>query len=178
VNLDPATRVQGVVRALDFPSSQFFLGGSAALALRGIRHVGDLDVGVTSRLWSRLALEPQWSVWTTNPESPRRCDPPYLVNTVEGVEVNVFCQWRRWSHDETEFNDFNRVFAIGLDKINGIPVIKLHILLRQKVDAVVNCMRDGEPCRWKDLNDIRTISEWIEREEANLDKLHEQMGAR
>jgi hypothetical protein len=158
----PSERVGRLLRELDFEWGQFFLGGSAGLALRDIRDIGDLDVGVTTRYWTDLWLRGNWRIWTTDPDGPRRCDPPYLVREVQGIQVHVFNQWRLWSHDETEYNDFNRVFEDGIELVNGWPCIKLEILLRQKIDAVVNCMRDGEACRPKDLNDIRKIVTHVE----------------
>lgn len=156
------TLVDELVEQLGLDPTQAFLGGSAALAIRNIRHIGDLDVGVTTRHWMELLESGGWGTWTTNPYGSRRCDPPYLTRTVRGTEVHVFSQWRVWADDETEYNDFNKVWRDGHDHFDGINVIKLEILLRQKIDAVVNCMRDGEACRPKDLADIKLITTWIE----------------
>lgn len=167
--LSPKQRLSALVRACDFTPGQFFLGGSSALAVRDIRDVADLDVGVTTRYWVSLLQTGNWNVWTTDPDGPRRCDPPYLVQEFMGVQVHVFSQWRIWSHDETEYNDFNRMFEDGIEMHDGwLPVIRLEILLRQKVDAIVNCMRDGDPPRPKDLTDVRAIATHIEVDEINF----------
>lgn len=159
--MTPCEQLTALVRELDFQTGQFFLGGSSALAARDIRPIGDLDVGVTTRYWFELHASGMWGVWTTDPEGPRPCDPPYLTREVAGVEVHVFCQWRKWNADETEFNDFNLVFREGVQVVSDLPVIKLPILLRQKIDAVTNCMRDHEAPRPKDISDIRAIAEWL-----------------
>lgn len=159
--LTPSERVVRIVKALDLNASQFFLGGSAALALRDIRHVSDLDVGVTTRYWWALHGAGGWEVVTPLPSSEwENCDPPYLRRIVNDTEVHVFYSWRRRGAHETPFNNFSLVFREGLDVLLGIPVIKLPILLRQKIDAVVNGMYGD--MRPKDIQDIRLIAEWVE----------------
>lgn len=160
----PAQRVVAILDELDFPADQFFLGGSAGLALRDIRHIGDLDVGVPTALWLELQADldadgdPTWTVWNTGSHDSNRCDPPYLVREVQGTEVHVFYAWRWRGKEETEFNDFNLVFRDGIELVQGWPCIRLQWLLRQKVDAVVNCYEGGY-IRQKDITDIGLILE-------------------
>lgn len=156
-DVSPSEKVDLIMRQLQLTPGQFFLGGSAALALRNIRHVGDIDLGVTTRYWFEMLYSGNWRLWTTEPDDMRRrCDPPYLIRDVGGVEVHAFYAWRRRGADETEFNDFNRVFFEGTEEVNGWPCIKLPILTRQKIDAV-----QWWPPREKDLRDISDIAQYL-----------------
>lgn len=153
-DLSPAGRVDKVMRALGLAPGRFFLGGSAVLALRDIRHVGDLDVGVTTEYWFELLQEREYQVWTPDAcDDVTRCDPPYLVTKWFGVEVNIFYGWRWRGAEETRYNDFNEVFRDGIETVGDWPCIKLPILLRQKVDSV----QWPDP-RAKDLADIQAIA--------------------
>lgn len=142
----PSTYVVRLVKELDFNVSSFFLGGSAGLALRDLRPIGDLDVGVTTAYWFELLKDDRWSVFTPDASEWWRCDPPYLHRTVGDTEVHVFHSWRRRGAEESPYNDF-------------IPCIKLAILLRQKVDAVLNGV-DGS-YRPKDVRDVQLITDWM-----------------
>lgn len=156
--MTPSERVACIVRSLDLAPGHFFLGGSACLALRDLRHVGDLDVGVTTRYWHLLQRERRWHVWTPDDlDDGRRCDPPYLETRVGGTEVNVFHSWRRRHSDETAYNDYNLVFREGIELVNGWPCLKLPVLLQQKADAVSNDILTGLSPRPKDLADIALI---------------------
>lgn len=158
----PQQRVLRVVRELDLTSGEFFLGGSAALALRGYRHIGDLDVGVNTEYWFHLLKTRDYEVFTPDADDARRrCDPPYLIANVGGVEVHFFHSWRRRDLDETRYNDFNLVFDHGIELVREMPCLRLELLLRQKVDAVTNDTLDGREPRRKDLVDITTISQHL-----------------
>lgn len=161
--MTPSEKVIALVNELDFHVSSYFLGGSAGLALRDLRDIGDLDVGVTTRYWFELLKDDRWSVFTPDPDMAwERCDPPYLYRTVNGTEVHVFHSWRRRGAEETPFNDFNLVFEHGIEVVKGIPCIKLSILLRQKVDAVLNGEPEGN-FRPKDIRDVGLITDWMKR---------------
>ena len=153
----PSQRVLRLVRELNFEPHSYFIGGSGALALRDFRHIGDLDVGVTTRYWFELVEAGGWNVIVPSSlDERRRCDPPYLQGVYLGTQVHIFSMWRRRELDETMYNDYNRVFAEGLDWVHGIPVLKLEILLRQKIDAV-----SKPPPRLKDIEDIQMISAFL-----------------
>lgn len=161
----PSDRVKAILLELtscgDLTPGHFFLGGSAGLALRDLRHVGDIDVGVTTRHWFQLLVTSGWNLWTPDPmDERRRCDPAYLVRIVNGVEVHAFNSWRRRGKEETEYNDFNLAFSEGTELVNGWPCIKLKILLRMKTDALSHPM-----LRAKDLSDVALIAHAIELEE-------------
>lgn len=161
-------RVHRVVAALDLEPGEYFLGGSAGLALRGIRHIGDLDVGVTTEYWVRLLQRRRYEVFTPDSDDERRaCDPPYLITRVGEVEVHFFFSWRRRGLDETRFNDFNLVFREGIEAYNGLPCIRLPLLLQQKCDAVTNDIMAGRQPRMKDLTDITAITQHLTGLEAS-----------
>lgn len=153
--MTPSARLEAVLTKLNLEPGQFFLGGSSGLALRDLRDFGDVDVAVPTAYWFELYSDfDNWAVITPDQDDARRrCDPPYLARTINGVEIHVFHGWRR-RPDETEYNDFNLVFTEGIEYVQGWPCIKLNILLRQKIDAV---NWGGEP-RAKDIKDIEMIA--------------------
>lgn len=167
----PAQRVEAALSELvecgDLELPYFFLGGSSGLALRDMRHVGDIDVGTTTHHWHalndrRLAGDRRWDLYTTHPDDARRrCDPPYLIREVRGIPVHVFHGWRWRGKDESRFNDFNHAFAEGIEMVRGWPCVRLEILLNMKADAV-----QIEPIRAKDLSDIALIAGLLHRERA------------
>lgn len=158
-----AHEVDDILRELALKPGQFFLGGSAPLALRNVRPLGDLDVGVTTAYWFKLLRSGDWGIWTTDTDDPLcRCDPPYLFRDVtvgdRVVEVNVFFAWRRRVRDGREYGatDYNELFRDGLEDVNGWPCVKLPILLRLK----------SEHQRVKDLPDVAEIARIIGEEAA------------
>ncbi len=152
--MTPSARIENILRILALEPGQFFLGGSAGLALRDLRDFGDIDIAVTTAYWIELLQSGEWGIIAPDErDERRRCDPPYLVRVINGVECHAFSSWRR-RPDETEYNDFNLVFAEGIEHVQGWPCIKLNILLRQKIDAV---NWGGEP-RPKDIKDIELIA--------------------
>lgn len=156
MNFAHVERADKILRSLELKSGQFFIGGSTGLALRGIRDFGDIDIGVTTRYWIELLRRGDWSVWSTDPDGPIRCDPPYLMKHIGSTEINVFHSWRRREASETEYNDFNLVFHDGIEEVYDWPCIKLSILLRQKIDAVMK-----EPARPKDVADLKLITDYM-----------------
>lgn len=151
----PSVRLDAILTTLALEPGSFFLGGSAGLALRDLRDFGDVDIAVSTRYWFELMYSgDDWNLVTPDDRDPRRrCDPPYLVRVVNGVECHAFSSWRR-RPDETEYNDFNLVFSEGIEHIQGWPCIRLNILLRQKIDAV----NWGGMPRVKDIKDIELIA--------------------
>lgn len=159
-----AVEVEEIMVAIGLRPDSFFLGGSAGLALRGIRPIGDdIDVGITTAYWfylyaTSLRGQAPWRAFTPDQDDPRRrCDPPYLFTEVNGKQVHLFFAWRNRGKEETEFNDFNLVFREGIEEVRGWPCLKLDLLLRQKVDAL-----RSPPIRAKDLADVRLISAYLD----------------
>lgn len=177
---DPSARVLEVIEALVhggeglqhrgqalLPQGGYFVGGSGGLALRGIRHASDLDIGVPTAVWFALAASPGWGLVTPDPNDVRRrCDPPIVRTYVElgsgeAVKVDAWFAWRWRGFHETEWNDFNLVFRRGIEYVAGVPCLKLVHLLRMKVDAVQNGY-DDDTVRPKDLGDIQLISLYLQ----------------
>ncbi|MEK7531075.1 MAG: hypothetical protein AAB573_04400 [Patescibacteria group bacterium] len=48
------------VKALNFPTDQFVVMGSAILEMKGIRKAGDLDIIVTKELFEKMKSNPEW----------------------------------------------------------------------------------------------------------------------
>ena len=58
--------------------------------------MGDVDIFCATRLWFSLLTATGWSVFTPHPNDRAACcDPPYLYKVMEGLEVNIFFNWRR-----------------------------------------------------------------------------------
>lgn len=166
----PREELEAVLLHLKLEPGQWFLGGSAGLALRDIRRVGDVDIGVSTRYWCHLADEGGWDMVSPHPNDERRkCDPPYLATEFERasggtVEVNVFHSWRRRAADETIYNDYNEVFKDGIEDVHGWPCLRLPILLRQKIDAITgDLLFIGCQPREKDITDVGLILDAIKR---------------
>lgn len=157
----PSERVAVLARELDLAPGHFWFGGSAALALRDIRHVNDLDVGVPTAYWFQLFMTRNYQLYTPPLDEWNRNDPPYLITTLsDGTEAHFFHAWRWRAHDETTYNDFNTMWREGIEIVKGWPCAKLRALLHMKVDAV----QWEAGVRQKDLDDIRLIAEAIRRE--------------
>lgn len=154
----PRERVIDMLDELQFKPDRYFIGGSGVLALRNIRHIGsDLDIGTSTHHWFGLQALGDWEVRLPHPQNEEeRCDPPYLVRKVHGIEVHVFYAWRFRYAGESPYNDFNRVFRDGIDWTTGYPCIRLPTLLRQKIDAV-----QWDNPRLKDINDIQLITSYM-----------------
>lgn len=157
-----ARRLSALLDRLNFREGHYFIGGSGPMVLRDMRALGDLDIGVTTRYWFELQSRPEWEVWTTEPDDPkRRCDPPYLRGDVGGTEVNIFYAWRRRVDEngvEYGSTDYNDLFRNCLEYVEGWPCVKLAVILRLK----------SEVQRDKDFNDIRDLATIIKLEKANI----------
>lgn len=93
--LSPSKRV--VLSLSQFPvyEGDYVLVGSGPMALRDMRPVDDLDIFTTTEDWFRLVNEEGFKVITTRGhDTKRRCDPPIASKVLEGIEVNVFFDWR------------------------------------------------------------------------------------
>lgn len=148
---DAWRKVEGILEKLDLDKEQFAVTGSGVMALAGIdREIGDLDIMTTTRYWFELAKDPSWRVWTTDPNDvKRRCDPPYLYKTVDGIEVNIFFDWRIRDRGNI---DFNEVFRNRRIKLRGWPCVDLEFLFDWK----------AEVARPKDLRDLMLIGELLD----------------
>lgn len=77
--------------------------------------MGDVDIFVATRAWFDLYQEyveynpfkekDRWNLFTTDPNDfKRRCDPPYLFFDAYGIEVNIFCEWRKRGIGDLDVN--------------------------------------------------------------------------
>jgi hypothetical protein len=148
------SRIHRIMDELSLPEGQFVLSGSAVLILHGIqrsRPMGDLDVFLATRPWMEMAigtLTGGWRIWTTDPTDPvRRCDPPYLVKEVCGLEVNIFHAWRRRGIGDLDPN----VMIRNAELVRGLPCNPLEFMLDWKLEVG----------RDKDLEDIRLLRDHL-----------------
>jgi hypothetical protein len=139
-------RIHQVINQLHLPHG-FVISGSAVLFLHCLdraKPMGDLDIFIPTRTWFALMSTGEWDVWTTDPADPaRRVDPPYLVKIVDGLEVNVFFQWRKRG-----VGDIDVAFWLhNSEEVDGLPCIPLQFILDWK----------REVGRAKDVDDIALL---------------------
>lgn len=105
-------RVLNVLGEVGVSKSSLLVSGSAVMFLADIpraRPLGDIDLFVPTRTWFGILNRPSndWELWTTDPmDKKRRCDPPYLISHMYGVEVNIFFQWRVRNVGDIDVNWF------------------------------------------------------------------------
>lgn len=163
MSVTPADRVIVVLQGLALDPDRYFIGGSGPMALRNMRHVGDLDIGVTTAYWFELLDSQRWKVVTPDEgDEIRRCDPPHLSRRVLDIDVHVFSSWRRRVVDTMEVatTDYNQIFRNGIETVKGWPCMKLEILLKLKADH----LRD------KDIPDVAVIARQIELDGLRRDR--------
>jgi hypothetical protein len=124
------------------PRDQLLLFGSAPLAIRNLRHIGDLDIYTTPEFWADLESQRWWNVVTPRPD-----DPSFLERYIEGYRVTVFCDWteRTWSPNL----DY---YLKHPEWIEGWPFLDLVTILEWKRRRAV---------RDKDVGDIALIEEYL-----------------
>ena len=165
-------RLLKILSELDLPEGQWLLSGSGAMVMHGIergRPMGDVDIFVATRVWFELyhrdffngtmqgvRLEDgrkRWQIWTTHSEDvAARCDPPYLVKEMHGIEVNIFHSWR-----QRDVGNIDVAFwMLNADVVDGIPCVPMQFLLDWKEQFG----------RAKDRDDIATLSAWLARRES------------
>jgi hypothetical protein len=143
--------------------NRWVLAGSGVLCLHGIdrgRPMGDVDIFCATRLWYDLYVkglvglardgEQPWRVFTTDPDDPkRRVDPPYLYKEMHGIEVNVFCGWRKRATGNIDVGNWIH----NAELVEGWPCVPLQFLLDWK----------EEEGRAKDVTDIAQIKKFLEK---------------
>lgn len=149
--MTPTTERARIVRILDtlaLPTDEYVVAGSGSVLLHDVEREkppGDLDVFCTTRLWFALlghvTAGSTWSVFIpdTN-DRAARCDPPYLFREVEGLEVNVFSQWRQRGVGDIRIADW----LASAETCHGFPCVPLMLLLDWKLAVG----------RSKDLEDV------------------------
>lgn len=164
----PREEVLAILHELALPADQYVLAGSGILAIRDLRHPGDIDIFTTTKLWFDLlrqekgtpserwaewTWEPVWKVFTTDPaDKLRKSDPAYLYCSVNGVEVNIFNSWR--IRDTGNINVAELLNSVQM--IDGIPCQTL-----KSLQAWKSSIR-----REKDIPDLDLIQKQILIEEA------------
>jgi hypothetical protein len=133
-----------ITNQLGVSPESYLLAGSAVMFLHDIQRekpMGDVDIFVPTRTWFEMQKDARWKVWTTNPhDKASRCDPPYLVREVEGLEVNVFFGWRRRGIGDIDVN----LWFANAEVVRGFRCVPLPMILHWK----------EEMGRAKDLTDI------------------------
>lgn len=146
-------RLVRIIDRLNLERGQWALCGSGVMLMHRIdrgRAMGDVDIFVATRQWmemvhgSIVGTGLDWKVFTTDPSDPRRrCDPPYLYRHIDGIEVNVFFEWRKRGIGDIDVNDMIR----NAEMVDGVPCAPLDFLLRWK----------EEVGREKDTSDIMLL---------------------
>lgn len=131
------------------------LAGSGVMVLHDLERnkpMGDVDIFMATRDWIdvlyRFGSAYGWRVFTTEPDDfKRRCDPPYLYKVIEGLEVNIFSQWRVRGIGDIDVN----FWLHNVEEVEGWPCVPLRCLFDWK--RAVG--------RAKDMDDIRVMSEYL-----------------
>lgn len=123
------------VRNLNLPIGTYAFFGSAPLAVRGLRDIGDIDLIVSPEIWQQFENKAEWEHRTSQSGSP------FLMNN--GIEL--FQQWRPGQWDIKEL-------IREADIIDGLPFVKLSRVLAWKK------LRGKE----KDIGDIKTIEDFLQ----------------
>lgn len=157
-----ANDVKQILDKLNLPKDQYMVNGSGAMLMQGIteiergRPIGDLDIFCATRLWFDLLMgyhqmqcEYGWTTFTPNPEDERRrCDPPYLIDSIDGIEVNIFFAWRWRMQGNFDVNGLIRNAVMVDDKY---PCAGLGFILAWK----------REVRRPKDIQDIAVLENYL-----------------
>ncbi len=156
--MSPSEQANAILEELDFRAHEFFVGGSGPMALRDMRPLGDLDIGVTTGYWFELWSNSDWDIYTPPKHSVyERCDPPYLHKPIQGIQVNVFFAWRLREHQPAIDSDYNEIFRKHVEQFyrpgftRSWPCMRLELLLKLK----------AQEQRGKDFADIAQIAEHI-----------------
>lgn len=146
-------KVLNVLGEIGVAKPNLLVSGSAVMFLCDIpreRPLGDIDLFVPTRVWLGIRDRPGggWDTWTTAPDdNKRRCDPPYLIKEMYGVEVNIFFQWRQRGVGDIDVNFwfYNAIEVCGYQCIN--PALMLDWKLKMG--------------RNKDLEDILLLRKYL-----------------
>lgn len=139
---------------LDLRPHKYALGGSAVLALRGIRPIRDLDIYVSYQFYRQLKEKEKsgWVEWEANPHDPlNHSKVPYLMK----VQYHVTCTAaREWKHGGAPRRVDVQELITDPEMVEGIPCIPLHVVYEWK-KAV------GRP---KDIVDVQLIDRWRQQQ--------------
>jgi len=154
---DPAEHVKELVKNLGFlghtgpPDGSYALGGSAVLALRGIRPIRDLDVYVSQGFYRRLIMWEGWTEWEPNPHDPVAFNrQKYLMKVQDHITCTAA---REWKHQGAPQRIEVQDFVTEPEMVKGFPCIPLHVIFEWK--KIVR--------RPKDVQDIQLIEEFLSR---------------
>lgn len=141
--MKPSEHLLSLLKKLNFPPEDFVLFGSAPLAIRDLRRIGDLDVYGKTGFWAELAQDVAWKFREPDPR-----DPPFLENYVNGVRITVFSNWkdREWAPDLNYHLN-------NPEMIKGWPFVPLQTMLEWKAF--------GDVQRSKDAADVKLMEEYL-----------------
>jgi hypothetical protein len=142
-------KLTGILDQLDLPKDEYMVGGSGIMVLNDIdRKLGDLDIFCTTALWFDLYEYRGLLLHIPPSDTYKRFDPPYLYQTLNGIEVNIFSAWRLRSDEVAKGHvvDLEKIWA-SREFRHGYPTATLEFLRGWK--SFVG--------REKDREDIRLI---------------------
>jgi len=152
---DPARQVKTLLHMtyLDqhLEKRDFALGGSAVLALRGMRPIRDLDIYVSPGFYRHVFNSDKgWVQFDSDPNDPvGHSKLPQLVKVVNHITCTMAREWKHGGYPKRiDVQD-----SIGDPEfVQGIPCIPLHIVYEWKKSV-------GRP---KDIQDVEMIDKWRE----------------
>lgn len=124
------------IKKLNLPAGKYVVVGSGAMAARGIREAGDVDVLVSQDVFDELEKNGEWQVDVRSDEQK--------VLKKDGYEICTdFSYWR--------YRPASEDLIKNADIIDGIPFMKLEELIKFKTALG----------REKDLKDIDLINNYL-----------------
>ena len=123
------------VKKLNFPLGKYALFGSAQMCLRGLRECKNIDIIVTSDLYTKLKFEPIWNVAIVKSGS----------ESLNFENIEIFRDWKPGDWNIKELID-------KAEKIEGVPFVRIENVLKWK--QLMN--------REKDIKDIETIKNYLQ----------------
>lgn len=140
--ISPKEQLLLLLSRLDFDPERVLLFGSAALAIRNLREIGDLDVFTDQQYYDDLLYSGEYTI-----ESPREDDPYFLESIVDDIKINIFYDWtqREW-HPDLHWHLNNP------DLIEGWNILPLSIVLQWKLE---------QGGRIKDAIDVNLIEKYL-----------------
>lgn len=152
--MTPSQHLTAILREIDLPKDKYVIGGSGVLALRDIRQVRDVDIFVRRSLWNKLETSSEWVRWDPDQNDELRMnDPPYLIRMVNGVEVNLFYDWKRRGYLVSVEYHLDNAEWVKCEDGSEWPCIALNHLLVWKQNLSTQ--------RPKDKVDARLIEDYL-----------------
>lgn len=130
------------VKALNFPDAEYVVVSGGTLAVLGIRETRDIDIAITSTLYTDLCVSGEWE----EKEPWSKLTLEKLAGTRNGIAIEIIPEIR-WEAYTTPVEE---IIASAL-VVDSIPFMNLDELIKFKHAL-------GRP---KDMKDIKRIEQYL-----------------